>query len=220
MMTDFSKIKNLLGLNSPNGFSKNEIASILDSFGAFPEVLIDYYKELGNCDFNSWQDFLTKPNKNYYSIMDTRTINFLADKYVVICQENQDVSFAGIKKDDLSQENPPVYFSFDEEHWEIGCDNLFNYIHGFVYYNAVCYLDYNGYFDINDNGIKFIRTNFKNKNVLFKNWVVDGNCEFYGDYDDTIMMLTAETSLYYASNNKEHFIEMENKWKGLEIEYK
>jgi len=207
-MTDFSKIKSLLGLSSPNGFSENEIANMLNSFGVLPKVLLDYYRELGNYDFNNWQDFLTKP-----------LIDSITDKYVIICQENQGVCFAGIKREDLSQENPPIYFSFDKKHWEFGCNNLFNYLHGFAYCNVVFYLDYNGYFDISDNGIRFIRTNFKNKNIILKNWVVDGDHEFYGDYNDTIMMLTAETSLFYASNNEEHFIEMENKWKGIDIEY-
>jgi hypothetical protein len=217
IMTDFSKINILLGLNSPNGFSENEIADILNSFGAFPQILLDYYKELGNYDFNNWQDYLTKPYKNNYFVMGKYLINHSTDKYAIICQENQGVCFAGIKAEDLSQENPPVYFTFDKKHWEIGCNNLLNYIHGFVYTNAVTCLKFNGCFDINDNGINFIKSNFKNKNVIFNNWAVDGKNEFYGDYDDTIMMLTAETSLLYASNNKEHFMEMEDKWKGIDI---
>ena len=219
-MADFSKIKSLFGLNSPNGFSENEIEKILNSFDTFPESLLDYYKELGNYDFNNWQDFLTKPNKNNYSVLDKYVINPKTDKYVIICQENQGVCFAGIRKEDLSQENPPVYFSFDEEYWELGCDNLINYIHGFAYIQAVLCLNYNNNFDISDSGINFIKANFKCKNIKFNNWIIDGVTEFYGDYDDTIMMLTAETSLFYASNNKEHFVEMENKWKGIDIEYK
>jgi len=219
-MTDFSRIKNLLGLNNSNGFSENDIENVLKSFGDFPKVLLDYYRELGNYDFNNWQDFLTKPYKSYYTIMDKHKIDFETDQYIIICQENQGCCFAGIRKEDLLQENPPIYFTYGENIWKIGCNNLFNYIHGFVYNNVVLCLDYNGYFDISDVGIKFIRDNFKNKNVILNNWVVDGNIEFYGDYDDTIMMITAETSFYFGSKNEKHFIEMENKWKGIDIEYK
>jgi len=219
-MTDFSKIRILLDLKFSNGFSEDEIINMVDLFGTLPKVLLDYYRELGNYGFNNWQDFLAKPYKNYYTIMDKYKIDFETDKYIIICQENQGCCFAGIKKEDLSQENPTVYFTSDKNIWEIGCKNLFNYIHGFAYSNAVLGLDYNGYFDISDDGINFIRTNFRNKNIKLNNWAVDGDTEFYGDYDDTIMMITAETSLFYASNNEKHFIEMENKWKEIDIEYK
>ena len=215
--TDFSKIKHLFGINSPNGFPENEINGILILFKTLPKILLDYYKELGNYDFNYWQDNLIRlfEQKGIYEYK-----NYMNEDYIIICCENQGVCFAAIKKTDLMENNPPVYFSFDMENWEIGCDNLYNYIHGFAYIHAALYLDYNGYFDLNDDGIAFIRDNFKNKDIKFKNWIVEGDTEFYGDYDDTIIILTAETSLFYASNNKNHYIEMENKWKGKDIEYK
>jgi hypothetical protein len=216
-MTDFSKIKKLLGVHSPNGFSEREIADILHLVHVLPKPLIDYYKELGNYDFNYWQDMLIRSSEEEKYIKYERCLN---DEYVIICCENQGICVVGIKKTDLSHENPPVYFSDDEEHWRLGCENLFDYIHGFVYGNTVFYLDYTGYFDVSDDGIDFIRTNFKNKNIKLTNWVVEGDHEFYGDYDDTIMLLCAETSLFYASNNKEHFMEMEKKWEGIDIEYK
>jgi hypothetical protein len=218
-MTDFSRIKSLLGLNSSNGFSEDEIANMLNPLGSLPKILIDYYSELGNYDFNYWQDDLTKPTGEKFPWIYEYNYS-IKNKYVIICCENQGVCFAGIKKEDLLQDNPPVYFSFDRKDWKLGCNNLFNYIHCFVYYNVVCCLDYNGYFEISNNGVNFIRSNFKNKNITVNNWGVDGKIEFYGDYDDTIIQLVSEGCLYYASNNKEHFIEMENKWKGIDMEYK
>ena len=112
----------------------------------------------------------------------------------------------------------------DEENWTLGCDNLYDYLHGFAYGNAIGWLDYSGYFEMNDNGVEFIRNNFKNKNIKLNKWLSDGVDEFYGDYDDTIILLALEkesgSHLHYASNNETHFKEMENKWKGIDIEYK
>ena len=211
-MTDFGKIKKLLDLKQFYGFSEKEISNMLDLVGKLPKILLDYYLELGNCDFNYYQDYLVKPSE--YN-------KFLVDKYVIICSENQSVCFAGIRKEDLLQDNPPVFFTSDMENWEMGCNNLFNYLHGFAYVNLVCSLKYNGYFDLSDYGVNFIRNNFANKNIVLRNWWSnDGEIEFFGDYDDTIMMLNAETSLFYASNNEKHYVAMENKWKGIDIEYK
>ena len=41
--TDFSKIKHLFGIDTPNGFSKNEINGILNLVGALQKTLLDYY---------------------------------------------------------------------------------------------------------------------------------------------------------------------------------
>jgi hypothetical protein len=224
-MADFIKIKRLLCLNSQNGFNDSEIHKMLDSIGTLPKILFDFYKKYGKYDFNNWQDRLTTPKYWQDDIKKPEYITdvlnyYTTDEYLLICIENQGCCFAGIKKDDLYRENPPVYFSFDTKNWEIGCDNLFDYIHGFVYYNVVCYLGFNGYFDLSDEGYHFIRTNFKSKNIKLINWPANSCCEFYGDYDDTIMMIVGGGCFFYASKNEKHFIEMENKWKGLDIEYK
>jgi hypothetical protein len=216
-MTDFSKIKSLFGVNTSNGFSESEISNILCLVGTLPEILLDYYKELGNYDFNYTQDILVRSNQKY-KLYNHKS--FKDENHIIICCENQSVCFAGIMKTDLLQKNPPVYFSFDMKLWEIGCNSLLDYIHGFTYIHAALCLDFSDYFELSDDGVKFIRNNFKDKNIRFNNWVIDGITEFYGDYDDTIMMITTEGPFYYASNNEKHFIEMKNKWKEIDIEYK
>ena len=215
-MTDFTKIRELFGLKTTNGLPEKEINDIKNLFGTIPEPLIDYYRELGNFDYNYWQDDLIRFNEN----KKCHFKHFLNDNFMIICHENQGVCYAGIKKSELFYKNPPVYFTLDADQWKIGCDNLIDYIHGFAYIQAAIGLDYNGSFDVSDYGIDFVRKNNKNKNILFKNWLTNGNWEFYGDYNDTIIIIASETSLFYASNNEKHFIEMENKWKRKDIEYK
>jgi hypothetical protein len=215
-MTDFTKIKKLFNINSSDGFSESEISNILNLVNKLPDPLIDYYKELGNYSFNNWQDNLIRSNGGKFYQYE----RFLDDEYVIICCENQGVCVAGIKKTKKKKNNPPVYFSLDYFHsdmknWEVGCENLINYIHGFTYIHAALGLDHNGYLDLNENGVKFVRDNFKNKNIMFKNWMGCGDWEFYSDHDDTIIMLAGEPSLWYASNNENHYLEMENKLKGI-----
>ena len=215
--TDFSKIKQLFGINSPNGFPENEITGILNLVGTLPNILIDYYNELGNYDFNYGLDNLIRLNEKN-GIYEYK--NYMNEKYVIICCAIENAYSAAIKKTNLLEKNPPVYFSFDMEHWEIGCDNLYNFIHGFAFICAAVNLKNVGSFNTNDNRKAFIRNNFKNKGIKFTNWITYGDIEFYGDYDDTIIMLNEEISSYYASNNKNHFTEMENKLKEKNIEYK
>ena len=46
-MADFSVIKNLYNITEPCGFSEELIQLGIEEIGALPEVLSDYYAELG-----------------------------------------------------------------------------------------------------------------------------------------------------------------------------
>jgi hypothetical protein len=151
---------------------------------------------------------LIKPNE--YS-------KYANDKYIIICIENQACACWGIRKEDISKENPPVFCSDDMLNWDLECIDLYNFLHGFMYINAIFSLDYGGEncIEVAENDINYIRNNFKNKNVRFNAWSY--GIEFYGDYDDTIISIIGESFLYYASNNEEHYIEMENKMRKIEV---
>jgi hypothetical protein len=207
-MTDFKKIKKLFEIDSPNGFSEKEINNLVNIYSTLPQVLLDYYKELGNYDFNYFQDFLIKPDEYQ---------RYINHEYFIFCRENQGCYFWGIKKEDLFQKNPPVFCSEDKQNWKIECVDLCGYLHGFAYINAIFSLNYvvEEYIELDEKDINFIKNNFLNKNVRFNEWTM--GIEFYGDYDDTILIIMGETSLFYSSNNKEHFIEMEKKLKAQGI---
>jgi hypothetical protein len=70
-MTDFSTIKKLFKITELNGFTESEMQVVKDIFGQLPEVLLDYYIELGKIEsLNHTQDSLIIPERfQYFSTM-------------------------------------------------------------------------------------------------------------------------------------------------------
>ncbi|WP_271000674.1 hypothetical protein [Listeria seeligeri] len=200
-MTDFSKIKKMYKITEPNGFTETEIESIRSIFGVLPRVLEDYYKELGNVkNLNQTQDRLNRIN------------DFPQCKhadYLIIYVENQRGCVWGIHRDDLSKSNPPIYHSFNEKEWHLECEKLMEFLEAMAYLQAAFGLNYSSEFFrcVEKEDIDYLRENFTNKNVTFQ--VHCEGIEFFGNHDDTIIMLFESGEYFaYSSSSKDHFDEM------------
>jgi len=201
-MTDFGQIKKLYNIRESNGFCESEILSVKNVFGSLPQVLIDYYIELGKYEFNQTQDSLLSPAELQH---------FQYSDYLVFYCENQRCCLWGIHKDDLSQPNPPVYMSENENEWILECETLTEFLFAMACLQATFTLPYspNIFRELEKNDFLFIQNNFKNKHVRFREWTC--GIEFYGNYDDSVIILMGGCEqMAYASNSKEHFEEMDN----------
>ncbi|KAF2329609.1 hypothetical protein [Flavobacterium ginsenosidimutans] len=200
-MTDFSTIKRLFSITEPNGFTENEIKIVKDIFGELPEVFIDYYTELGKIqNLNHTQDLLIIPERFQY---------YKNDDYLIFYSENQKACVWGIHKEDLSKSNPPVYMSYDEKEWKLETETLTDFFIAMAFLQAGFALEYTAecFYEIDDEGLNFIVENYKNKGVSFTQWA-DG-INFYGNHDDEVIIVMSNNQLFYSSNTKEHFLEMD-----------
>lgn len=202
VLTDFSKIKKMYKITEPNGFTSEEIESIRNIFGALPRILEDYYKELGNVEnLNQTQDSLTRINDFPYC---------KHSDYLIIYVENQRTCVWGIFKDDLSKPNPPVYHSFNEQEWHLECEKLMDFLEAMAYLQAIFGLDYSPklFRSVEKEDVDYLHENFANKNVSFR--VHCEGVEFFGNHDDTIIMLFESGGYFtYSSSSKDHFDEMD-----------
>ncbi|MFG4001213.1 hypothetical protein [Flavobacterium aquidurense] len=200
-MTDFSRIKNLFHITEPNGFSNDEIQTVKNIFGQLPEVFVDYYTELGKIqNLNHTQDLLIVPERFQY---------YKHDDYLIFYSENQKACVWGIHKDDLSKSDPPVYMSEDQKTWNKETETLIEFFTAMAYLQAVFGLEFgcDGFYQLEQSDLNFISQNFKNKGVSFKQWIQGIN--FYGNYDDDVIMISSNYDMFYAANSKEHFAELD-----------
>ncbi len=201
-MTDFSMIKKLYTITKATGFSHKEIRSIQSIFGNLPQVLIDYYSELGKDKrLNDTQDSLIMPDQFQH---------FKHNDYLIFYCENQRSCVWGIHKDDLSKPNPPVYMSENEKEWSVEADKLSDFLTAMAYLQAVFALEYypETFYEIEQGDLLYIRTHFANKGVSFKQWTC--GIEFYGNHDDSIIIVMGGgQQLTYSTDNKDHFEEMD-----------
>lgn len=124
-MNYIQKIKRLYNLseNENYGFSENQILDLERTLEIkLPSKLKEYYLELGKEEnLNYCFNRLLKPENE---------IGFSDDNFLVFYEENQNVAFWGIKKEDLSEENPPVYGNYDtieKSDWEIETETTENF---------------------------------------------------------------------------------------------
>lgn len=200
-MTDFSKIKKLFGIAESNGFTENEIKIVKDIFGELPKVFIDYYAELGKHEsLNHTQDSLIVPERFKY---------FQNDDYLIFYYENQRACVWGIHKNDLSENNPPVYMSYDEKEWNLETDSLTDFFTAMAFLQAGFALEFPGntFYEIEPNDLDFIVKNYSDKGVSFKQWLE--GIQFYGNHDDDVIIIMSNSQVFYASNTENHFLEMD-----------
>lgn len=200
-MTDFSTIKKLFHITEPNGFSNDEIQIVKNNFGNLPQVFVDYYTELGKIQkLNNTQDSLVAVD---------RLINYATDEYLIFYKENQYACVWGIHKDDLSKSNPPVYMSYDEQEWNLETETLSDFFTAMAYLQAGFGLDFYSecFYELDDKALKFIDENFKNKDVAFKQWAE--GIKFYGNHEDDVIIVMSNNQIFYSSNTKKHFLELD-----------
>ncbi|MCM0667462.1 SMI1/KNR4 family protein [Flavobacterium tyrosinilyticum] len=160
-MNYIQKIKRLYNLseNENYGFSENQILDLEKTLESkLPLKLKEYYLELGkeenlNYSFNR----LLKPENE---------IGFSDDDFLVFYEENQNVAFWGIKKEDLSKENPPVYGNYDtieKSDWEIETQTTENFfLLMAVFSGTLGGLQFNGnhFGGINSEIVKLVEENY------------------------------------------------------------
>ncbi|WP_300344678.1 DUF6630 family protein, partial [Fusobacterium sp.] len=167
-----------------------------------PRVLRRYYHECGDFDINHcFSDMLNLEDIDFshnllreileedeYSENEIENILKETDNFLIFWTENQGVWNAGIKKEDLSLENPPVYMTNNDYlySWEKVTDNIDTFILLQVLDNLQ---DSKFYFLTFENEeLNFLLSDKKiSKDELFKNpfGIKDKNIKFptYSEYD-------------------------------------
>lgn len=104
LMTNTQKIRQLYGLDKATnfGFAENEISELESRLKiVLPQKLKNYYLTLGKNE---------SINHSYNRLLTLeKEIDFSDDRYLMIFEENQAVVSWGIKEEDLTLNNPPVW---------------------------------------------------------------------------------------------------------------
>lgn len=202
-MTPFEEIKTLFDIKEDNGFGTKEIALHQAVCEHIPQVLYDYYAWLGKIHpLNHTQDHLLTPDKLKMSKNKDHLIFYVENQYACVW---------GIRKEDLTANNPPVYMSFDENHWQKETQNLMDFLSAMAHLQAVFALEFNAedflWFHHSEQDLMALRSHFKKKPFYFSKWCV--GIEFYGNDDTEVIAVFNEEYFTYACQNQERLLEIE-----------
>ena len=205
-MNYIQKIKRLYNLseNENYGFSENQILDLEKKLEIkLPLKLKEYYLELGkeenlNYSFNR----LLKPENE---------IGFSDDDFLVFYEENQNVAFWGIKKEDLSKENPPVYGNYDtieKSDWEIETQTTENFfLFMAVFSGTLGGLQFNGnhFGEIDSEIVKLVEENYTLVSEISRE-----NQKVYTDDFYVVISLSFDqenncTGVFIGSSDQERF---------------
>ncbi|MBL0738605.1 SMI1/KNR4 family protein [Flavobacterium sp. GN10] len=160
-MNYIQKIKRLYSLseNENYGFLENQILYLEKTLNVkLPSKIKEYYLELGKEEnLNYCFNRLLKPENE---------IGFSDDDFLVFYEENQNVAFWGIKKEDLSLENPPVYGNYDtieKSAWEMETETAENFFLLMAVFNGTLGgLQFNGNYlgEIDSEVVKLVEENY------------------------------------------------------------
>ncbi|MDR7209142.1 hypothetical protein [Flavobacterium piscis] len=203
-MTNFNSIRKLFEITEDNGFSVEEMTTLLQHPNAIPKVLYDYYLQLGKIkSLNQTQDKLLEPNQLKYS---------KNKKFLIFYAENQWACVWGIHKNDLNKANPLVFMSYDEKEWVVENEKLSDFLNAMSNLQATFALPYTAeeFLMINESEFESIKCSYKKRDFKFTRWI---GIEFYGNNDNdviTVMKNENNYDLVYASANEEQFEAMQD----------
>lgn len=199
MNTPFYPIYALFDVRDNDGYDDGELA-VFASFGDIPKILHEYYATLGKIyALNHTQNTLLTSNQVRWSC---------CQNYLVFYTENQLACAWGIKKQDLTQDNPPVYVSTDEHEWKLDSKSLSDFLNAMAHLQAV--------FGLDDCSCAFIwfhtqsdlinlQNSFTKKPFGLLSWC--NGVDFYGNAQEVIAVFHGEY-FSYACQNHVHFLQM------------
>lgn len=131
------QIKPLYGTDNLQGYTDADIELLYSRFGALPQVLEEYYRAAGRT--KAFHDV----NQDYWVLPEDYGLGECLQQtdYMILLEENQSVCHAGIRREDLSMPDPPVYYSDDMENWILCAQTTSEFLAVALAYEAVFYFE-------------------------------------------------------------------------------
>ena len=187
-MNLYELIKNLYGVDELVGYSDEDIAFLKEMFGDLPKVLEDYYRKAGMTEaLRHLQDewILPEHYKNWTWLKEEK------DLYILM-NENQGVFQLGIRREDMNESNPPVYY-IDGESIIKYCDTLSEFLFCQSAYQSVFTFEYSPeeFYSITEDELKTVEQSLNKYPFELKNDEQDYpfNMSFYYNASDNLYVV-------------------------------
>ena len=208
-------IRDLYGIDRPQGCTEEEIANLREIFGSLPAVVEDFYRTLGRTkELKLEQDEWTFPE-------DFRRWEHLrqSDHLLLLC-ENQAVCRAEIRREDLSLPDPPVYTQMeDNDPWLLSAPTTSEFLEAALTYEAIWQLKYSveEYHWLTDEELAVVQAKLEKHPYVLKNWM-DLEITFYSSRPDNLVVVMDADDHYevlYGGNTEESYAALLKVMEGL-----
>ena len=202
---DFMEIRKLYHIKGNIGYSQRTISKAIEKFGKLPNVLTEYYQQLGkHSGLNHADYYLCAPGK----------LDFLIyGDYLCFCKAMIEPLYWYIDMEKLESDNPPVYRRYlngTSVCDELDSETLDKFLYVMAYWQALFCLPYNsgGSFMCTFQQIEKIQKKFRLKPYNLSRWP-----QFYGNSSDEVISVYREKSsaqVLYACTSEEQLKEIKS----------
>ena len=189
-------VRDLYGVDQPQGCTEEEIAAMKERFGAIPAVVEDFWRTFGHTkELNYGQDNWVFP-AHYAKWKWLEEFDAL-----VLLDENQSVGQACIQREDLSLPDPPVYLWIRPDGpRELSSPTASAFLEAALIYEAVWQLPYSPeeIFEFSEADLEVVHSRLTRHPTVMKNWFGPENTFYSNRPDNLVVVMDLDGGEYQA----------------------
>lgn len=207
-------VRDLYGIDRPQGCTEEEIAAMKNLFGDIPAVVESF-----------WRTFGRTPRLNY--VQDTWILPEHYEKWawpaqgghLVLLNENQGCCQAGVRQEDLTLPDPPVYeFVNDKAQGQIS-PSVSQFLEAALLYESAFQLECSPeeFFELPEEDSEIIREKLTKHPAVLKNWM-EFEVTFYCNRPNNlvvVMDLGDQYQMLYGASGRESYDALMEVMEGL-----
>ena len=207
--------RDLYGVDQPQGCTDGEIAAVKEIFGAIPAVVENFWRTFGRTPrLNYVQDTWILPEHYFKWTWPGES------EYLILLNENQGVCRAGIRREDLSLPDPPVYTRMDDDDpWLLSASTTSKFLEAALLYESVWQMEYipEEFYWLTDEELAEVQAKLTKHPAVLKNWMeMEITC--YSSCPDNLVVIMDVGGQYQAlfgAVTEESYLELMDVMEGL-----
>ena len=141
-------------------------------------------------------------------------------KCLIILNENQGVCQAGIRREDLTQPDPPVYVKTDDNDWVLSASSTSEFLMAMLGYQASFAMKYSfeEFYWITEMELATIQEKMDKLPYEIHNWIYDLEISLYSNAPDNIVAVTdcgGDLQILYGANSEEGYAKLMTVMEGI-----
>lgn len=207
-------LKQLYAVNELLGYTDEDIRYLKQLFGSLPQVLENYYRIAGNTEvFQHGQDTWMLPEH-------FQKWRWLQNSdYLILLNENQGVCRAGIRREDLTFPNPPVYTTEDDKNWVLCASTTSEFLIAALAYESVFTFKYSPeeFYWLNKEEMIKIQSRLTKCPFEFQNWISCMNVTFYSNALDNLVAIMdcGDLQMLYGAASEISYTKLKDVMDGI-----
>ncbi len=179
-------VRDLYGVDQPQGCTDGEIVAMKGIFGEIPAALEGFYRTFGRT-----RELKTNQDEWFFPEDFLRWKHLTQSDHLPLLCENQGVCRAEIRREDLALPDPPVYTQTeDDDPWLLSAPTASEFLEAALTYEAIWQLKYSAkeYYWLNADELTIIRSRLVKRTAILRHWM-DLEITFYSSRPDNLVVV-------------------------------